>query len=148
MNRPLLTFIFVSFVWNTPTAHACSCGGGKIKGEFDIKSWVKNFKGAIFTGRVDRIQKVRIKDEGHLSHQFKVTFTVDRSWTGTSGKQATVFTGAGCCDCGFDFVKGERYYVVAHFLRGKLKTGICSPTARLDQADDPRRYLGEGKVPG
>ena len=51
----MLSILTLFSLWNAPVAHACSCGGGKIEGEFDIKSWVRNFNGAVFTGKVDKI---------------------------------------------------------------------------------------------
>ena len=52
-------------------------------------------------------------------------------------------TGIGDGDCGFRFVKGEKYLVSAYQFEGHLETGICTSTQKLTNAVNLIKELDE-----
>ena len=73
-----------------------------------------------------------------------VIMEVLEDWQGVDGeKRVEVRTGAGGGDCGFDFEDGETYVVYANRARqtSRLETGICSRTAKLEDAAIDLAYM-------
>jgi hypothetical protein len=55
---------------------------------------------------------------------------------------ATVETGAGGGDCGYDFSWGEKYLIYAHRQKGgSLSTSICTRTQKVSDASSDLAYL-------
>src|SRR5688572_15022207 len=83
------------------------------------------------------------EDAFTLSHR-TFRFNVIAAWKGVSGPEASVRTGSGGGDCGYDFRVGETYLVYASQWRDTLGTSICTRTTPLSQA---RVDLAELPVP-
>lgn len=113
-----------------------------------LAEWESKHAQVIFEGKVERI-KVEgwpIKPvagqtlvvEPHLM----VTFSDTRTYRGEPSNQFTVETGLGMGDCGFAFQTGNKYLVYAWTGEsGILQTGICSGTARIEQAGAELRFV-------
>jgi hypothetical protein len=124
-------------------AAACSCafgGGARPCGTY----WGTP---VIFSGQVTDISETTVTfGEGksqEVRKQRLVRFAVEEALRGLSGKEAEVVTGYGGGDCGYGFVKGERYLVYASPVQkgGQLYTGICTPTKSLDKAAADLEYI-------
>jgi hypothetical protein len=93
------------------------------------KYYLNDFKGALFTGKVLSIEKVKVSDkfgDGSFDHyQNKVTVEVEKYWVGVTQSSMTVYTGADGGGCGVDFEVGESYYFNPNFSNGRYQTGIC-----------------------
>ena len=150
MRKLGLLVVFVTLVALSPkTVKACTCvtSSETIKG-FSLKTWLKEFDGAMFTGRVKKIETVRLKvDQELASDSLRVTFQVDKYWKGVNNTEAVVYTGAGCCDCGVHYVEGENYFVIAHRIDGYLRTNICTSHENYRDVDLYIKELGRGKTP-
>ena len=153
MKKIALVFLFVTLITLSPkTVNACSCvtSSEAVKG-FSLKGWLKEFDGAMFTGRVKEIEKVKLKLNPDLAVDFlRVTFQVDRYWKGVNGQrhaEAVVYTGAGCCDCGVHYEQGESYFVIADRIEGNLRTNICTSPKSYSAVDGYIKELGTGKAP-
>jgi hypothetical protein len=114
---------------------ACSCVGGVPLCETFWKTPV------VFSGEVLEIKRIPNELGSEYLPNRLVTFRVDEAWRGGVSGVIEVHTGSGGGDCGFDFQAGRRYLVFAHQWKGKLSTGICSPTKLLDKAKDDLAYL-------
>ena len=82
------------------------------------------------------------------SHRI-VTFNVLHTYRGLAASSATVLTGLGGGDCGFDFETGRKYLVYANRVNTEiLFTSICSGTSSLEETGPALRYLrGEPPTP-
>lgn len=99
---------------------------------------------AVFSGRVTRIETVREEVDGQIRVKRLVTMRVQERWRGLAGERdVVVATGAGGGDCGFQFEQGQTYLVYANQSSetGRYETGICSRTARLEEAAVDIAYL-------
>ena len=127
--------------------HACSCaevntvkkGGGA---KTDYKRWLKGVKGAVFTGRVTKIET----DPEY--RQSIVTFEVERYWKGVDGAEVEVVTAGSTAACGVPYVSGGTYFVVADGSWGKLSTDLCSHLGYSKNQEVIMRGLGKGRRPG
>ena len=150
MKKVLVLSVFVTLITlSSETVNACTCvtSSEAVKG-FSLKRWLKEFDGAMFTGRVSGVETVKLKLGQELSADFlKVTFQVDQYWKGVKGVEAVVYTGAGCCDCGVHYVQGERYFVIADLIEGNLRTNICTSPKSYSDVDGYIKELGRGKRP-
>lgn len=139
--------VFVSFLGLPPqTALACSC-------VLDI-SQAESFANAeaVFSGRV-----LSLASDTSLMGAFrqyrKAEIEVQTVWKGDVTNPATLVTGLGGGDCGYDFIEGKSYLFYTHKGemygggRGKLETGICSSTKLLAAAEEDLLLLGQGKSP-
>ena len=70
-------------------------------------------------------------------------FRVERSWKGVEAEQVSVLTENTAESPHYRV--GEKYLVFAGIRDGKLFTGYCSRTKRLEYAEEDLRQLGEGK---
>jgi hypothetical protein len=133
MKKLVLTALFFLFAGVfVPEARACSClkSDETEKDPQKIRESVRNFyrnefKGAVFTGRVLKVEKVGRKiDDDFVATENKVTVEVDKYWVGSVRPVMTVYTGTGG-DCGVNFVPGGRYFFYPHSSEGRLRAGIC-----------------------
>lgn len=136
-------------------ALACTCGINRRPTAVDALRWAPwpdatgTQIAAIFEGRVEA-QKVETGSAGapagtmsmtpQARHRL-VTFLISRTYRGAEQPRATVMTGLGGGDCGFDFETGEDYLVFATAAGSGLFTSICSPTELLEYADSALRFL-------
>ena len=133
----LTAFLFLSLY--PQTAHGCSCGvplskedqekalAGPVDPEVK-KFWVEQFKGAVFTGTVIKIEKVTVNWQRENQRMKKVTVSVERAWVGETGQTFVIYTNLGKGgDCGVPYAKGRRYFFKAEMIAGLHWTNICSP---------------------
>lgn len=90
---------------------------------------------AVFVGEV-----MEINDASSLK---EVRLRVDRSWKGIETEEVIVLVTR--TSESPRYAVGERYLVFANLQDGKLLTGNCSRTKRIEYADEDLQQLGEGK---
>lgn len=128
-RRLLVAFgvLLLTFIPDRPVAAECRCSGQSASGDI------------VFTGVVEE------KDDPGRGgavvapgRPVTVTFAVDRVVQGTAEQLTTVTTPASEEACGFRFVTGLRYRVMAsEGADGGLRTDLCSGNERLAMADPP-----------
>ena len=113
------------------------------------KGWLSSYSGAIFTGQVVSVKKVKVERFGATWPRYKVKLQVDRYWQGVDSSETVIFTGVGGGDCGIRFRKGESWIVFAEMSENRLETGGCSFTAESRYVANIIKALelGAGKQP-
>lgn len=101
---------------------------------------------AVFVGKVVGAKEHRQhKNEDGTTSIYEVGeiyFKVEQSFFGTRGSRAVIHSGTGGGDCGYWFVKGERYLVYAYGeSKDELWTSICSRTKPLENAEEDLGFL-------
>ena len=77
-----------------------------------------------------------------------VSFTASHFYRGIQQQHVTVQTGLGGGDCGFPFEIGREYLVYAYKDdSGRLTTGICTGTGRLEESAVDLAYLRSEQLP-
>jgi hypothetical protein len=99
-----------------------------------IKGALKNST-AVFSGEVLEIRSG--------VNFLQARFRVERSWKGVEAEQVSVLTENTAESPHYRV--GEKYLVFAGIRDGKLFTGNCSRTKRLEYAEEDLKQLGEGK---
>lgn len=142
--------IFVRFTWllfaavlllsAAKSVAACSCAGEGLP--------CQSFGAAraVFVGKVTGAKEQR---ESRMEDGTKITydvgeihFKVEESFLGVKGQTATIFSGTGGGDCGYWFVRGERYLIYAYGDSvDKLYTNICTRTRPLADAEEDLAFL-------
>ena len=102
-----------------------------------VKSALKKST-AVFAGEV-----LEIKKGGNFT---EARFRVERSWKGVELEEVSVFEADSTAESPHYRV-GERYLVFAGIQDGKLITGNCSRTKKIEYAQGDLQQLGEGRVP-
>ena len=92
---------------------------------------------AIFIGEV-----MKVNDGGSVQ---EARLRVEQSWKGIETKEVTVLA-THTAESPY-YQVGKRYLVFASLQNGKLITGSCSRTKRIEYAEEDIRQLGEGKKP-
>jgi hypothetical protein len=92
---------------------------------------------AVFVGEV-----VEVNDAGTLK---EARLRVEQSWKGVETKEITVLATRTAESPRYK--AGERYLVFASLQDGKLFTGNCSRTKKMEYAQEDLAQLGEGKKP-
>jgi hypothetical protein len=90
---------------------------------------------AVFSGEV-----LEMKNGGNY---MEARLRVERSWKGVEAEQVSV--SADNTVESPHYRVGEKYLVFAGVREGKLFTGNCSRTKRLEYAEEDLKQLGEGK---
>jgi hypothetical protein len=147
MRKVVLLICITSLISLAAKAtYACSCvevetgkKGSAVKP--DYKRWLKGVNGAVFIGRVTKIET----DADY--RQSKVTFDVERYWKGVARAEVVVFTAAFASACGVPYTLGETYFVVADASTGKLSTDLCSHLGYSKNKEATMRGLGKGHKP-
>lgn len=151
-NGAFLTAVIVLMLWNAGRIEACLCGGdGKVQPCQAYGNAKAVFVGVV-TGVEEKERKPRQRnpensrdaaDEDDMFTPRVFSFAVEEAFGGVSGGEAKVATGRGAGDCGYHFVKGERYLVYAYSNRrgDGLATGICAPTKPAVNAAEELRFL-------
>lgn len=124
-------------------ASACSCiesQPDKKAAAVNYKRWLKTFDGAVFTGRVVKIEKLE------ASYQLKVTFETERYWKGVQNTEAVIYTALDTAACGVPYTEGETYFVVARNTDRGLQTDLCSNLQYTKEKKTMLRKLGRGKT--
>jgi len=79
----------------------------------------------------------------------EIYFKVEQSFLGVLGPRVVIHSGTGGGDCGYWFIKGERYLVYAYGESlQQLGTNICTRTRRLAEAEDDLKFLTTLPRPG
>jgi hypothetical protein len=99
-----------------------------------VKGALKNST-AVFLGEVFEIRSG--------VNFLQARFRVKRSWKGVEAEQVSVLTENTAESPHYRV--GEKYLVFAGIRDGKLFTGNCSRTKRLEYAEEDLKQLGEGK---
>jgi len=99
-----------------------------------LKGTLKNST-AIFSGEVLEIRSG--------VNFLEARFRVERSWKGVEAEQVSVLTENTAESPHYRV--GEKYLVFAGIRDGKLFTGSCSRTKRLQYAEEDLKQLGEEK---
>ena len=77
-----------------------------------------------------------------------VRFEVSQTWKGEQTNELTVYTESSGASCGYEFEQGKEYLVFASKGEGKLRTGLCSETQLLSEAqEDINSLRTEQKIP-
>ena len=150
MKKVILLICFMTlFSVSEQGVRACTCvTSSEVVGGFNLKRWLKEFDGAMFTGRVTKIERVMVKMDEEVSiPEFKVTFEVKRFWKGVKNVEVVIYTGVDGAACGVRYVEGEKYFVIAQRLRGGLHTDICTSPEKYSDVEAYIKKLGEGKKP-
>ena len=150
MKKVILLICFMTlFSFSEQVGRACTCvTSSEAVGGFSLMRWLKEFDGAMFTGRVTKIERVLVKMDEEVSiPELKVTFEVERFWKGVKNVEVAIYTGVDGAACGVRYVEGERYFVIAQKLRGGLHTDICTSPEKYSDVEAYVKELGEGKKP-
>jgi hypothetical protein len=131
------------FAFCGQAAYGCSCveiEPGK-KHRVNYKELLEDFEGAVFVGQVVKIEKIE------AAYKNKVTFHVEKYWTGVEGAEAVIYTAMDEAGCGVTFVEGKNYLVIAERFADRLHIHRCS---WLGYSEHEKAYIkgfGKGKVP-
>lgn len=157
-----LLFLLVMLASSLLTAEsnlACTCGlappaqGEELKTMRDLAIFQNKSTSSstvIFEGIVEK-QEVKMGPIGAPPNAWSmtprgvhrvVTLRVLRTYRGNPGAIATVLTGMGTGDCGFNFETGKEYLVYANNVDAvTLFTSICTGTTPLEEAGPKLRVL-------
>lgn len=131
--KTVVLFLLISLTC-VPPCHGTNATIRCLNGPKSIKGVFKNST-AVFSGEVVEIRS----GVNFLQAQFRV----EHSWKGVEAEQVSVFTENTAESPHYRV--GEKYLVFAGVRDGKLFTGNCSRTKRLDYADEDLKQLGPGK---
>jgi len=131
--KTVMLFLLTSLTYVQPF-HGANATMRCLNGPKSIKVVFKNST-AVFSGEVVEIRS----GVNFLQAQFRV----EHSWKGVKAEQVSVFTENTAESPHYRV--GEKYLVFAGIREGKLFTGNCSRTKRLEYADEDLKQLGEGK---
>ena len=90
---------------------------------------------AVFSGEV-----LEMRNGGNY---VEVRLRVERSWKGVAGEEVSLLTDSTVESPHYRV--GQKYLVFAYKRDGKLFTGNCSRTKKLEYAQGDLQQLGEGK---
>lgn len=139
-----LIYCMALLVFSAQAASACSClevKPDKKAAAVNYKRWLKNFDGAVFTGRVVKTEKIE------ADNRLKVTFEIERHWKGAANAEAVIYTAMDSAACGVSYTEGETYFVVARNSDRGLMTDLCSHLEYTKKKQAMLRKLGRGKTP-
>jgi hypothetical protein len=131
--KTVALFLLTSLTY-VPPCHGANSTMRCLNGPKSIKGVLEN-SNAVFSGEV-----VEIRSGVNF---LQARFRVERSWKGVEAEQVYVFTENTAESPHYRV--GEKYLVFAGSRDGKLFTGNCSRTKRLEYADEDLKQLGEGK---
>jgi hypothetical protein len=92
---------------------------------------------AVLVGEV-----IEVKDAGALK---EARLRVEQSWKGVETKEVIVLATRTAESPRYQV--GERYLIFASLQNGKLLTGTCSRTKKVEYAQEDLQQLGAGKKP-
>ena len=137
--RSVTKFIFFSLLFilifsaNFSAVYACSCVPDNTN---DIRVLVEDAykkSSAIFSGKVTEVTR-------HEKY-VEVKFRTEKFWKGDPSREISFRTGFDDGDCGYQFVKGEKYVVYAYdkrlrYSRSGLETNLCTRTSKIKKNKD------------
>ena len=133
--KTLVLFLLASLTYLSP-AHRAGSTMRCFTEPKSVKLAVKH-SAAVFSGEVLEIRNGPNYREARLR--------VERSWKGVEAEEVSVLTDNSTAESPHYRV-GQKYLVFAEIRNGKLFTGNCSRTKRLEYAQGDLQQLGEGKV--
>src|SRR5262245_55689686 len=137
-SRKYILFATLLFLPVTRTdVYACDCAGNRPPCE---AYWEAS---AVFAGIVTNSSLISVKDGDQQYQQRLVSFAIEEAFRGPHETSAEVITGVWDGDCGFGFIRGERYLVYAYTnpQDNKLYTSICQRTRALSEAGEDLQYI-------
>ncbi len=142
-SAALLVWFIALFFANQSNVPVCNCDPASPRQQ-DIDEAT-----AVFAGQVIYIEEIQahvLQADGTrpFKPQLEVKFEVEELWKGADNAEFIIRTGVGQGDCGFKFVKGEKYVVYA-YGKEMLRTTSCSRTVKLADAAEDLKELGKGK---
>jgi hypothetical protein len=96
---------------------------------------------AVFVGEV-----LQVKD-GRNYHYLEARFRVESSWKGVEAEEVSVFTEGESIAESPHYRVGQKYLVFAGRRDGRLFTGVCSRTKKVEYASGDLQQLGEAQKP-
>ena len=149
--KNLSTLLFLAglaLLASASTAHACSCARERSVCE------AFGSAPAVFVGKVvGSAERKTERAENGTPITFdvgEIYFAVEEVFSGVHGqKRVTIHSGTGGGDCGYWFIRGERYLIYAY---GNLKEGfgtnICTRTRPVAHAAEDLEFLRRLPVKG
>lgn len=123
----LILVIFIGY-----NSFSCTCVG-----PLKITKSDYNEAGAIFVGKATGVE---IFKEGLNSYKI-ITFEVlEHLKTDDTTKEIIIFTSILGAMCGLDVKVGEKWYIFAHFIDGKLYASLCDRNLNLSNEFKVRDY--------
>lgn len=116
-------------------ALACSCVAMDVEAAFSRAD-------AVFEGRVLEVER-----GSDPSAPVRVTMEVVQHWKGVESERVVVQTAADSAMCGVAFQPETSWLVYATREGEALRAGLCSRTARIEEAAEDLAELGAGVVP-
>jgi Carboxypeptidase regulatory-like domain len=140
MKRSWKYILFATLLFLPVTrtdVYACDCAGNRPPCE---AYWEAS---AVFAGIVTNSSLISVKDGDQQYQQRLVSFAIEEAFRGPHETSAEVITGVWDGDCGFGFIRGERYLVYAYTnpQDNKLYTSICQRTRALSEAGEDLQYI-------
>jgi hypothetical protein len=134
--------VVVLLVGSVRLAEACSCVPRGTSCQAAGEYWSA---GAVFLGRVERVESTRAKGQVAFLSSRRVTLRVLEAFRGSlaaPGGEVVVRTGSGGGDCGYPFREGREYLVYATRgdESGDWRTSICSRTRPVEDAGSDLDY--------
>ncbi len=133
--KPLILFLLISLPFLSPSHEPSSTMRCLIEPK-SVKYALKKST-AVFSGEVLEIRSG--------VNFLQARFRVERSWKGVEAEEVFVSTDGSAESPHYRV--GEKYLVFAGIRNGKLYTGSCSRTKRLEYGEEDLQQLGEGKLP-
>lgn len=130
----LIMFLLVTLSWFPPGHEASSTMRCFVEPK-SVKVALKRAT-AVFSGEV-------LETKSGVNF-LQARFRVERSWKGVEAEEVLVMTDGSAESTHYRV--GEKYLVFAGTRDGKLFTGMCSRTKKLEYAEGDLQQLGEGKV--
>ena len=154
MKRLFLSLCLIGFFFaiSERSARACSCS---LIWPTDIpeskypemrKYWLEDFKGAVFVGRVSKLEKAKVGWKSGVIEMRKVTVKVGHRWAGADSPEVVVYSSLGSCDKGY--LKGREYFFFADLRDGMLDVDSCIPSTLDNKVINSfRLWFGETANP-
>lgn len=131
-----LAWLLLTLFACLPHSHLADATVRCFTGPTSVKNALKQ-SAAVFSGEV-----IEIKKGGNFT---EARFRVQRSWKGVAAEEVSVIE----TDVEVEsphYSLGEKYLVFAEVRNGKLFTGNCSRTKKVDHAQGDLQQLGEGRA--
>lgn len=100
-------------------AYDCDCESPIYNATY-YQNLIQSSTTTIFTGRVKKKEKRIDQDE------WAVTLKVFDSWKNAEQTEIVIYTKNE--QCGYDFLKWRKYFVVGNQIGGEIRVGLCSAT--------------------
>ncbi|HKO45901.1 MAG TPA: hypothetical protein VJU84_21670 [Pyrinomonadaceae bacterium] len=153
MKRVFLSLCLLSFLAvSGRSVHACTCSliwptdAPESKYPEIRRHWIEDFKGAVFVGRVLKLEKAKVRWKSGVTEMRKVTVKVGHRWVGAESPEVIVYSSLGSCDKGYK--KGREYFFFADPRDGMLEVAACIPsTLNNEVINSFRVWFGEAAKP-